>query len=431
MTRTVWYALWTLLAASLMGSPCLATMLAPPGVQLRAEQVPSAAERRYNVGLEALETGNLEMARSEFQASIELQSNWSAPHLGLAEVALRRKQFADAEAILRQALKTFPNDATVYTAWGRYSLAQGNTREAEVALTKAVQLAPSAIEPLLELGGLYSNALRRPADAISAFEAAIRLQPRHAGAHHGLGMALVMAGKPDAAVTELRRAAELAPGNPLPRHALGRVLVAQGKPEEALKAYSEALRLQPGFIPSRLDRAYIYMQRGAWQNARDDFAQVVAQAPANIEAQMGLGMTAQQLQELDVARKAYRAVLTADPKRSMAYNNLAWVEYELNGADSDALKWAREAVRLSAETADFQDTLGWLLHLQGKNAEARPILEKAAALESKPYILYHLGRVQAELGHHQQARELVSRALAMDAHFDGAEDARAMLNAQP
>lgn len=404
-----------------------AALLAPPGVQIRAEKVPSEAEKEYNAGLEALTAKGWDMASRHFRASAKLDPHWSAPILGLAEVALRQDDLQQAERLLSDALKRFPEESTVQTAWGRFALAQGQAEKAEAAFVRASELAPDEVDPYLDLGALYSNAQPRPQRAVEAFEAAIRLKPMHAGAHHGLGMALSQLGEPQRAEQEFQRAAQLAPTNPIPRHALGRLYATSNRLDEALAAYSEAIRLQPNLVVSRVDRGRIYLHRHQWQAARDDFRAATELAPANAEAQLGLGQVSQQLGDVQAANKAYRAAIRANPKLALAYNNLAWLQAAAGEVSPEAVEWARRAVELAPQTSAFRDTLGWLLHLQGDHVNAKAELERAAQQEATADILYHLGAVYAALGERGPAREALSQALAKGDTFEGEPHARALL----
>lgn len=426
MRRMVPMLLLAALAAG-HGGLSLATILAPPGSHLRVNAAVSPAESHYQNGLTALGRAELEAAAAHFRASQELEPTRPESLLGLAEVALRRGDLTQVEKLLQEARLLAPEDAGVHGALGRYALSRGRLAEAERALTHAAALAPDALAPRLELGGLYSNGLKRPADAQAAFEAATRIAPEHAGAHHGLGMALLAQGKSASALDSFRTAARLATDNPLPWHAQGRTHAAAGDLDRAMNAYNEALRIQPQFVPSRIDRGRLHLGQQRWAQARADFMTATQTAPANPDAQFGLGMAAQQLGEESQAREAYLAALEVKPDLASAYNNLAWLTVQKTGATDQALGWARQAVHAAPAVADFRDTLGWILHLRGDHEQARQQLEKALALKTQPHILYHLARTYLELGRREQARRLLTQALADGSSFEDVEEATLLL----
>lgn len=425
--RNAWRWLLILMLWAAFAAPSLATLLAPPGAQLRLQSEAGAAQAQYQKGLEALTQQQFDEAAARFNASRALDPAWPAPLLGLAEVALRRGDLSQVEHWLREAVALAPDDASTHTAVGRFALARGRLQEAEAALTRAVHLAPEAIEPRLELGGLYVNGLGRPADAEAAFAAVTQRAPDHGGAFHGLGMAQLAQGKTDAAVQAFQAAARLAPENPLPWHAQGRLHTRAGAIDEALAAYAQALQVQPDFVPSLVDRGYVYLGRGAWSEARADFEAAVHAAPANAKAHMGVAMAAQQIGDADRARQAYLAAIKIDPGLAMAYNNLAWLTLTQQGPTDRALRWAEAAVRQAPNVADFHDTLGWLLHLRGDHQRAAAQLEQALALQSQPHIHYHLGRVYLEMGRRGEAQLHLQRALAGGAEFEGAREASELL----
>jgi tetratricopeptide (TPR) repeat protein len=92
-------------------------------------------------------------------------------------------------------------------------------------------------------------------------------------------------------------------------------------------------------------------------------------------AQADLQMNQQQNQP---AIELYEKVVTAQPNNVVALNNLAWLLREDN--NSRALELASRASELAPEAADILDTHGWVLHLGGNHAQAKPIIEKALAL---------------------------------------------------
>ncbi len=86
--------------------------------------------------------------------------------------------------------------------------------------------------------------------------------------------------------------------------------------------------------------------------------------------------------------------------------------------------WARKAVALAPQVADFHDTLGWVLRARGQLPAARAALQQAAKLAPKAgQIQYHLAVVQSEAGDKVAARASLQRALAAG-DFASADDAR-------
>lgn len=79
-----------------------------------------------------------------------------------------------------------------------------------------------------------------------------------------------------------------------------------------------------------------------------------------------------------VAANHYEQVISRQPNNIAALNNLAWLLRDENS--ERAMELARRARDLAPDNAAVLDTYGWILHLSGKHAEAKEVIERALAL---------------------------------------------------
>jgi len=71
---------------------------------------------------------------------------------------------------------------------------------------------------------------------------------------------------------------------------------------------------------------------------------------------------------------------------------------------AEARTWADAALK-ARPLPHIQDTAGWIAHLQGRDADALPLLRRAArGLPGSPDVHYHLGVVEAAAGDEQLAQ---------------------------
>lgn len=127
------------------------------------------------------------------------------------------------------------------------------------------------------------------------------------------------------------------------------------------------------------------------------------------------------------AERELRAILADDPDNAAACNDLAFHLADQGRDLEEAEQLARRALaadrterRRSAEAEPDNgahlDTLGWVLFRQGKLAEARATLERAAALHlgaTDPVVWDHLGDVQFRQGEKVLAKASWTRAAEM------------------
>lgn len=379
-------------------------------------------------GYRALNQNDLDAAESAFNDAARISPGDPAPILGLAEVAKLRNDRRGVEKWLKRAIVAAPNDAGVRVAWGRYLNATGKFKDSEAAFQKALEFDAKSFAAHVDLGELYMSGLRDPAKAEQQFRAAVQLRPEHAGAHNGLGTALAELKRTPEAALEFEAAAKLDPDNPLPFYSLGKAYLANGDANKALAAYDRALRISPRFTPALLDRGDVHAALNQPEQALADYHQAVKVAPQQANAHFRLGMFLHARHDLDEAAAAYRAAIEADPRYAPAYNNLAALTVARKGNLDDALGWAKKAVELQPRIAEFADTLGQVYQARGDRNLA--IVNFRRASNAKPpraEHAYHLGLALAEKGDNKEAVAALTQALALNANFDGAQNARDLL----
>src|SRR5438309_1885598 len=95
------------------------------------------------------------------------------------------------------------------------------------------QPAPPSSRPDALTQALADHRAGRLAAAETAYRDLIAADPRHAGAHHHLGVLLVQAGRMEEGLNLLKSALEMEPGEPLYYFSLAKGLLAAGRPAEA------------------------------------------------------------------------------------------------------------------------------------------------------------------------------------------------------
>ena len=108
------------------------------------------------------------------------------------------------------------------------------------------------------------------------------------------------------------------------------------------------------------------------------------------------------------ARRA-EVVLVLNPRSAPAANNLAWLLSEHGGDKDKTLTLAQTAKELAPENPRVSDTLGWIFYRRGLHQRALALLKDSAGkLPCNTMIQYHLGRVSAQLGDTEAARQALS-----------------------
>ncbi len=133
----------------------------------------------------------------------------------LAEGLFQKRDVEGAGAQVRRVIQLDTDHAPAHHALARYYYLHQDFDASLASLQRAIALDPSMFAAHIDLADYYTMVANDPQQAISAYEAAIAINPKHAGARYGLGVAHNRAGDYKAAEDAWRQAALLEPTNPL------------------------------------------------------------------------------------------------------------------------------------------------------------------------------------------------------------------------
>jgi len=354
----------------------------------------------YNQAVIDLQRNNLSAAEAGFQRSFKKDPKDPYPLLGLAKIALERKQMEEVGNYLQEAVATAPDDSNIQTTWGHYLFFRNRLPAAEAAYKKAIQLSPTAFGPRLELADLYLTAMRRPQDAIAAYQGAAAEGCNTVHLHYMLANAFFETGKTKNAEAEYEKALHLQPESGMLYDALARTYVRENERDKALQLYSAGYEVKPG----ETSRPSPHLSQA--------------------EAYFRVAMAEQSLKRLGAAEQDYHRAAELDPKLAVAYNNFAFLAANQRIDLDEALRFAQKATELDSKVPTFFDTLGWVYLARGQQEQAIATLSKASSLlPHDPEVWYHLGVAYAEAHQTADALRCLHQALRISSVFPEAQEA--------
>lgn len=129
----------------------------------------------------------------------------------LAQIALRQKQWPDAEALLERAVGLAPDFLPAWRDLIDAYKEQDKYEQTLAALNRLLQLDADNVNMICEHANVLTMAGQHD-DAIAEYERALAIAPRHAGSLSGLGHVLKTVGRQDEAVRAYRDSVSAHPG---------------------------------------------------------------------------------------------------------------------------------------------------------------------------------------------------------------------------
>jgi len=183
------------------------------------------------------------------------------------------------------------------------------------------------------------------------------------------------AGDLEGAVATLRHSIAFHPEETDTAALLGAYLNEAGRAREAaamLAVYAD--RKDPD-LDVLMARGAALAQIGRTQDAIETFNRALAIDPSNAAAKANLGTVSLGINDYPRARALLEEALVLDPDVSRAHNALGVIAAETGHAEEAIAHWKR-AVELNPREWDTLFNLGKLLRRQGREAEARPYIER-------------------------------------------------------
>ncbi|PJJ18312.1 tetratricopeptide repeat protein [Janthinobacterium sp. 67] len=189
--------------------PSLPQVAAPDNSQIQvlrndtAPQINPGVQQAY----QAFNSGQLGTARQQYEAVLQQDANNRDALLGLAAVALRENQGAQAAALYVRLLEINPDDGVALA--GLIGLRQGDVVQSEAKLKAILARSPDSGPVLFALGNVYAKQ-RRWNDAQQQFFRAYSAAPGNPDYAFNLAVGLDRLNQPKLAATYYQRALTLA-----------------------------------------------------------------------------------------------------------------------------------------------------------------------------------------------------------------------------
>lgn len=216
--------------------------------------------------------------------------------------------------------------------------------------------------PETQAESLYRKGLEefkqdRYREALSLFEKAVLMNPRHVDAFESMGICQDRLGDLDQAVETMKSLTEMEPDHVMAWTNLSRYYAQMGMIEEAEKVKGHVTYLVWKKEAGEMAAARKVEEEEAARKARladrvDLFKQVLAMDPEDVVANFGLGKILLDLERYEEAVPCFQKAIEGKKHYSMAYNHMGTCLAAL-GRTEEAVRAFQEGIRAATEKGDF------------------------------------------------------------------------------
>ena len=385
----------------------------------------------YYKALALIGEGKRNLAQQALLKSIELNPGMVEPRLILAEFYLYDRDREMARRQIEHVQKAAPEDFRVYLLMGNLKILERNAKGAETAFLRVLELKPDFALARVRLGMLYWMTKRVP-EAVDSLQKALAQDPGQRSALTLLVQIYLKEKKYEQALEFCLAQKKAAADNKnllaYIEYLEGRICLAQKQFQKAEAHFEKSITINANAMAPYVALAGIYFEQKKVDEAVRQFETILKKNPKYLAGYMALGTIYERRGDLKEAEKQYRKALEIKRDFAPAANNLAWTLAQSGGNVDEALGYARIAKEQLPRDPNVMDTLGWIYYLKGSYLNA--ISELRDSLEQNPdnaIINYHLGLAYYKQRQNEAAAEHFEKALELDKHFKGAQEAQNIL----
>ena len=420
------------------------------------EQVLAAEPRFFRARLQQAEL--LEKSRRWTQAAeaygLAAEENPNAAELRVrqATALLSADRPEDARKVLEQVIESRPTDLQA-----RYLLAQtqrelGDGEGAEQTARALMTMAPADVRGPVVLSQVYADRGEHAKvvevltpivekGTIGNAQSAMGVTMRLASAHMALGQqdtaiamlersraarpdpmmdayllqTLVMARRFDRAIAVGQEIRAARPSDLQIGRLLAQAYLGARRPDEAVAILEDERRRRPDDPTVTLALATTLADARREPEAMALLAEAEKAFGAQVIYWFQRGAILERFARRADAKAAFRKALEVEPTHAPTLNYLGYMLVEDGGPMDEAVRLIQQALAADPDNGSYLDSLGWAYFKQGKMADARTQLQRAANLsKSNSVIQDHLGDVLMALQDGQGAIAAWERALAGD-----------------
>ncbi len=299
----------------------------------------------------------------------------TADRLRGAIASLQRGDTSRAMSEARAVLQDDPGSASAHEVIGSVAMLKRDWAEAERVLSEAVRLNPQSPTALTKLGSTLL-AMKKTTQAAEMFRKALAISPGKGSARRNLAVIEMQQGQISQAVAGLQESITASKGTDrMTKYFLASLYLSMGQPADADRVAAEMVQTEPDWQSGQLLLGIVKLDQGRVDDARPMLQNATQHASRRAWSQLATGVTHRTTGKLTESLRLLEQVAKAKPDWALAH-------FEL-GETLSALKYfdrAQHAYGQARRTttgvdlsflAGVAETYAWQAKRQADAAEAR------------------------------------------------------------
>ena len=280
---------------------------------------------------------------------------------------------------IENLLPFYPNELIPWEIFGASAAQIGKMEQAIFAFQAATKIEPKNPEMYYNLGTAHKQAGNLEA-SIEAFSTAINLKPDHVLALNNIGTVFKEKKMLDRAIAVYQKAISINPNYAFAYNNLGVALVENEKFVEAIAAYNQAINIQGDYFEAYYNLAHALRKINQLEASIEASKNALAINPNFPEAMTNIGNVLQEQGKLSEATLWLQEVIKIAPHQASAYFNMGNLLCDKEML-LDAVSCYKKAIQLNPNYVEAYFNLGRIYMLQRMFDEA--IIAFSAAIEMK------------------------------------------------
>lgn len=372
--------------------------------------------------------GSVKEAIKSYNDALKLDANNGVARIGLARMQINSGQAAEAVPLLMTVVAGNPNHLEARLLLLQGFIAVGDVVQATALANSLAKTSGNSAAVQTALGAL-ATLNKDDGAARQAYARALAADPRAFQALAGLLNAELKGKNFGAARSLIEKQLAQNPNDPALNLMAAQTYGMLGDAAEMEKALKRTVEADPHSLEAYSLLGRMYYQQGRLDLARVELEKFVTTAPASVPGNTMLGTVLDLQGKKQEAKKHYQTALQVDARAAVAANNLAWIDANTEGGNLDvALQLAQTAKAQLPNQHEVDDTLGWIYYKKGMASRAVEAFETSTLkAPTNPNYAYHLGLAYQKNGDTAKAKTELERALRLKPDFEGAADAKKIL----